>query len=143
MKNLKKFFVVIFAMPKNSKYKAKKIQVDGISFDSKKEANRYLELKSKERYGEIMDLQLQVPFQLLPAQYKEETIRAKSGKEKATKRLVERKVMYVADFLYIDSNTGEFVVEDVKGYKRSTAYSVYVMKRKLMLYIHGIQIKEV
>lgn len=130
-------------MLKRSKYKAKKIEIDGVQFDSKKESNRYLELKSKERRGEIRDLQLQVPFQLLPAQYKETTQYTKTGKEKTVKKLIERKVMYVADFVYIVCSSGEFVVEDVKGYKRSTAYSVYVMKRKLMLYIHGIQIKEV
>ena len=49
-----------------SKYNAKKVIVDGITFDSKKESKRYLELKQMQENGEIHDLQLQVPFELIP-----------------------------------------------------------------------------
>lgn len=129
-------------MPK-SKYKAKKYTVDGIEFDSKKEANRYLVLKNQERQGIIRDLQMQVPFVLIPAQY-EECIEytPKQRKEKRVRKLVEHKVSYVADFVYTRS-TGEVVVEDVKGYRKGTAYSVFVIKRKLMLERHCIKVVEV
>lgn len=129
-------------MPK-SKYRAKKFTVEGIEFDSKKEASRYIELKMLERRGEIRDLQMQVPFILIPAQYEERIeYTPKRNVEKRVKRLVEQKVSYVADFVYTRSN-GEIVVEDVKGYRRGTAYSVFVIKRKLMLERHGIKVVEV
>lgn len=124
------------------KYFSKKVIIDGISFDSKKESNRYLVLKNQERQGLIFDLQLQVPFVLIPAQYETVTeYTPKTHKEKTVKKLLERKLVYVADFVY--SRNGEIVVEDVKGYKNSTAYAVYVIKRKLMLYVHGIRIQEI
>lgn len=126
---------------KVSKYRAKKTVVDGIEFDSKKEATRYSELKLLERAGEIKNLQLQVPFVLIPAQYQEEKAITKRGKEKINTKLVERKITYIADFVYTKNE--EMIVEDVKGYKNSTAYEVYKIKRKLMLYIHGIRVQEV
>lgn len=130
-------------MKKNvSKYHAKKTVVDGIEFDSTKEANRYKELKILERAGKIKNLQMQVPFVLIPAQY-DEIIEytPKTHKEKKVKKLVERKLKYVCDFCYIKDGT--LVVEDVKGYKNSTAYEVYKIKRKLMLWIHNIRIVEI
>lgn len=128
---------------KTSKYRAKKIEVDGYSFDSKKEADRYLFLKSKERLGLIRDLQMQVPFVVIPAQYKFVTeYTPKTHKEKTVKKLAEQKVVYKADFVYTTYD-GELCVEDVKGYRKGTAYSVFVIKRKLMLERHGIQVIEV
>lgn len=130
-------------MKKNySKYKAKKVTVDGIEFDSKKEAAHYQELKLLERAGKIKNLQLQVPFVLIPAQY-EECIEytQKNHKEKKVKKLVEKKLSYIADFVF--EQDGKTIVEDVKGYRQSGAYSTYVIKRKLMLWIHGIRIQEV
>lgn len=125
-----------------SKYHSKKVTVDGIRFDSKKEANRYLELKQQERQGLISDLQMQVPFVLIPAQYDIHTeYTPKTHKEKQVKKLVEKKVVYKCDFLY--TRNGEVVVEDVKGYRNSTAYSVFALKRKMMLYFHGIHVVEV
>ena len=107
-----------------NKYGNRKVIHDGIEFDSMKEAYRYAELKLMQRAGVISDLQLQVPFELIPAQRKD-------GK------VVERAVNYVADFVY--KQDGQTVVEDTKGYKTSE----YIMKRKMMLYFHGIRIKEV
>lgn len=128
---------------KTSKYRAKKIEVDGQSFDSKKEAERYLYLKTQQRQGFIRDLQMQVPFVLIPAQY-EYSIKytGKKRKEKTVRKTIEKKVSYIADFVYTDAN-GEIVVEDVKGYRRGTAYSLFVIKRKLMLERHGIKVVEV
>lgn len=110
-----------------SKFNAKKYETESGVFDSKKEAARWDELRKKEVKGDISNLRRQVPFLLIPAQYVD-------GK------LIERSVRYVADFVY--ERDGETVVEDVKGYRKGTAYSYYVIKRKLMLYQYGIRIKE-
>lgn len=129
-------------MKKNvSKYHAKKTIVDGIEFASKKEANRYSELKILERAGKIKNLQMQVPFLLIPAQYEEEKIITERGKGKVQKKLIERKTVYKADFVY--TKNGEIVVEDVKGYRQAGAYNTFVIKRKLMLERYGIHIVEV
>lgn len=108
-----------------NKYYAKKGTVDGHTFDSKHEAERYSELKLLERAGQIENLQLQVPFQLLYPQ------RGEDGK------VVERGVKYIADFVYTEN--GKTVVEDAKGMRTPE----YIIKRKLMLWIHGIRIREV
>lgn len=105
-----------------NKYKNKKAWADGIQFDSTGERDRYLELKLLQRAGQIRDLQLQVKFELIPAQ---------RGKTRN-----ERPVNYIADFVYIKD--GEEVVEDFKGLRTQE----YIMKRKLMKYVNGIEIKE-
>lgn len=126
-------------MPK-SKYLAKKAEADGIQFASQKEMCRYLVLKEQERQGLISDLQMQVPFVLIPAQYEEVKTITKRGKEKISKKLIERKCQYVADFVY--TKNGEVVVEDTKGYRGSTAYATYAIKRKLMLWVHNVRVVE-
>lgn len=117
-----------------SKYHSKKIEVQGIQFDSKKEAARFKELQLMERAGQIQDLQRQVKYVLLPAQYRQ-FFDKKAHRWK--NRCVEREVCYIADFVY--EQDGKIVVEDTKGFKTKD----YIIKRKLMLYIHNIQIKEV
>lgn len=112
---------------KDSKYHSKKIVVDGITFDSEKEARRYGELMALRLAGEIRDLELQKSFELIPVQ------RDRAG------RVIERAVRYKADFYYYDVRRRCFVVEDTKGVRTDD----YIIKRKLMLYIHGIRIKEV
>lgn len=109
-----------------NKYGNKKTVVDGITFDSMKEANRWAELKLLERAGEIQNLQRQVPFVLIPKQ-------VRNGK------VVERPVIYKADFVYTES--GQEVVEDVKS--PITKTKEYILKRKLLLWQFGLQIKEV
>lgn len=125
------------------KYMSKKVTVDGITFDSKKEAARYCELKLMKRAGKIKDLELQKTFELIPAQREPDTIGARGGVKKG--KIIERAVTYTADFSYIDTKTGETVVEDVKGYRdpASAGIAKYILKRKLMLYIHGIKIREI
>jgi len=116
--------------------------VGGITFDSKKEARRYQELYFQQRAGEISDLELQRRFELIPAQYETYARYGKKGQRlKDGQRCIEKAVFYVADFTY--QKDGQMIVEDVKGYKGSTAYALFAMKRKLMLYIHGIRIKEI
>ena len=107
-----------------SKYGNRKTTIDGETFDSLHEAHRFCELKYMQRAGLISDLQRQVPFELLPSQ-------RRNGK------VVERPVKYVADFTYTEN--GETVVEDAKGLRTKE----YVLKRKLMLWQYGIQIREV
>ena len=124
-----------------SKYHSRKITWDGIKFDSRKEYQRYCELLLLEKAGKISDLQMQVKFLLLPAQYETLPRYGKNGKQlKGRKKLIEREVSYIADFVY--KLNGETVVEDVKGYKGGSAYSIFALKRKLMLHVHGIRIRE-
>lgn len=115
-----------FSERATSKYGSRKVEVDGILFDSRKEARRYAELRLMERAGEISMLERQVPFQLIPAQ------RDGNGK------VIERAVSYIADFVYINRN-GKRIVEDVKGFRTE----VYKIKKKLMLQIYGVRIQEV
>ena len=102
------------------KYNNTKIRVDGRLFDSKAEAARWQELQLLERAGEITELERQVEYELIP------------------KQKGERAVKYIADFRYKD-HEGKTVVEDTKGVKTP----VYILKRKLMLRVHGIRIREV
>ena len=92
-------------------------------FDSQKEFNRYAELALMQRAGKISDLQRQVRFELIPAQYKD-------GK------CIYRSCTYVADFVYMEN--GEKVVEDSKGFKTPE----YIIKKKLMFQRYGILVKE-
>lgn len=106
------------------KYRNKKVIVDGITFDSKREAKRFHELKELEKAGRISDLEMQVKFELIPSQ-------------RIDGKVVERACTYKADFVYKEN--GETVVEDTKGYRTPD----YIIKRKLMLYIHGIKVREI
>lgn len=113
-------------------------------FDSRKEERRYHELYMLEKAGQIFALRTQVPFELIPAQYETYERYGKDGKRlKDGQRLIERACIYRADFVYIDNSTGKTVVEDVKGYKDGAAYNIFSIKRKLMLHVYGIKIKEV
>lgn len=125
-----------------NKYGAVKVKaLDGTVYDSKKEHSRAIQLEMLLRAGKIKDLKRQVPFELIPAQYETVERYGKNGKRlKDGKKLIERKCEYVADFTYIDTETGEYVVEDVKGGGVRT--KEYLIKRKLML-LKGIKIREV
>lgn len=118
-----------------NKYHAQKVTVDGITFDSRAEARRYAYLRHLERQGKITDLKLQVPFEVIPAQ-REPDRRGPIGGIKRG-RLIERKAVYIADFAYY--RAGEYVVEDVKGRRTKD----FVLKRKLMLHVYGIRVREV
>lgn len=123
-----------------SKYHAKKVTVNGITYDSKKEASRHAELLLLERGGAITDLRRQVQFILLPAHYEAYERYGKKGQRlKDGRRCVERAVFYVADFTY--KQDGKLVVEDVKS--PATRTKDYILKRKMMLHINGIKIREV
>ena len=107
-----------------NKFGNKKITFMGETFDSKREYERYRELRLMERAGAIHDLMRQVKFLLVPAQYE-------NGK------CVERPVYYIADFTYWEGD--KMIVEDAKGVRTPE----YIIKRKLMLQQHGVRIREV
>lgn len=105
-----------------SKYNNQKIRVSGEVFDSKREYNRWCELRLLERSGIICNLQRQVKFRLIDSQ--------------KTSERTERPCDYIADFVYYEN--GSRVVEDCKGMRTD----VYKIKRKLMLEKYNISIKE-
>lgn len=125
-----------------SKYKNKKVTNDYGTFDSQKEALRAYKLKRMESEGEITNLKMQVPFELIPQQKLKEprpTI-DEHGRPTGTMQRTETAVKYIADFVYTDKD-GHIVVEDTKSpITRTTEYRI---KRKLMKWIHGIEIHEV
>jgi hypothetical protein len=122
-----------------NKYNARKITVGSDVFDSKKEAKRYLVLIQFEKEGKLSNLKRQVKYILIPAQREPDKTGARGGRIQG--KLIERECSYVADFVY--ERDGKTVVEDVKGYKQGGAYAVFSIKRKLMLYIHGLRVKEI
>ena len=128
---------------KGSKYNTKKVKVGDIEFDSQKEAKRYVELQFLLEQGKIKDIELQKEFVLIPTQREPDVIGKRGGVKKG--RVIEQSVKYVADFVYIDTETGETIVEDVKGFrdKASAGIAKYIIKRKMMLYFHGIRIREI
>ncbi len=101
-----------------SKYHAVRVEMDGIKFDSVKEAKRYKQLQLLERAGEIQNLRMQVPFILFE------------------KNKYGRAIKYIADFVYEEN--GQTIVEDTKGYKTD----VYKLKRRIMAEVHGVIIRE-
>ena len=125
---------------KSKYYNVKKRSSDGILHDSTKEASRWEKLRLLQKAGKIIDLQRQVRYELIPAQYETYERYSKKGQRlKDGVKLIERKCEYVADFVYTDAVTGERIVEDTKGVKTKD----YIIKRKLMYAVHGIKIKEV
>lgn len=123
-----------------NKYHSKKIEVGGIIFDSKKEAKRYSELLLLERAGAITDLERQVKYILIPAQRESSAEIYTKGKNKGCfkpGKLLEKECAYKADFVYKEN--GKTVVEDTKGFRTKD----YIIKRKLMLHVYGIRIREV
>lgn len=108
--------------PRKNKYNACKTE----GYDSKKEHRRASLLKALARSGEISELREQVKYVLIPTQ------RDPSG------TLLEKECSYRADFVYRDKE-GNLVVEDTKGVRTAE----YKLKKKLMLRVHGIRIKEI
>lgn len=130
-----------FGRTKKNKYNARKVEYDGILFDSQKEVLRYKELSLLRSEGIISNLQRQVKYVLIPTQREPAVLGPRGGVKPG--KLIENECSYLADFVYTVNETGETVVEDVKGYKKGEAYKVFTIKRKLMLFVYGIQVKEV
>lgn len=107
---------------RGSKYNAKKTTIDGIEFDSAREAKRYTRLRAMEDEGKIQHLRLQVPFELVPS-FECDGVKYRGMK-------------YIADFVYY--RDGKQVVEDTKGVKTAE----YKLKKKLMAYVNHVNIEE-
>lgn len=117
-----------------NKYNSRKVAVDGIAFDSVREARRYKELKLMQQAGKISDLRLQVPFELVPALYEHSGEIYTKGKRKGQPKrgkCIEKAVVYKADFVYTEN--GCQIVEDAKGVPTKD----YIIKRKLFKQIYG------
>lgn len=114
----------------SNKFHAEKVN----GYASRKEYNRAQQLQLLQRSGAISNLREQVTYTLIPAQY------GSCGVDSNGRwSLLERACKYVADFVYTDNSTGQTIVEDTKGVRTKE----YIIKRKLMLYLHGIRIKEI
>lgn len=123
-------------IPSKSKYGNRRVFRNGKWFDSAHEADRFVQLSLMQKAGRISDLQTQVPFELIPTQREPDTVGKRGGVKLG--KCIEKSCVYYADFVYIDKD-GNKVVEDSKGVKTEA----YKIKKKLMLYRHGIRIKEV
>lgn len=120
---------------KKNKYRACKVELDGNVFDSRKEFSRYCELHQAQENGEISNLRTQVKYELIPKQKLEEP-RLVNGKYQRN----ESAITYIADFVY--EKDGKTIVEDVKS-AQTRKLPTYVVKRKLMKYIHNIELREI
>ena len=112
---------------KFTKYRNKKVEYEGIKFDSIKERNRYIQLKDLEKDNKISNLKLQVKYLLIPRQTDE------FGKFKY------HPITYIADFEYKNNSTGEIITEDTKGVKTPE----YKLKKKLFYHIYKKDIIEI
>lgn len=121
------------------KYGNKKVIIDGIEFDSKKEGDYYLYLKQLQGEGIISNLRLQVSYEIIPAVWGEKIVQLKT-KTKTVPYSIQRATHYLADFVYVETATGKEHVVDVKG-KTAPLTKEFRLKQKLMLYRHGITVK--
>lgn len=118
-------------MKKKNKFSAEKcFDLYGNEYDSKAERDRGNTLFRKQMEGSIKNLERQKTYVLIPTQTRDDGV-------------TERKCSYIADFVYNEVPSGRLVVEDVKGYKDGAAYRLFCIKRKLMLAVHGISVKEI
>lgn len=109
---------------RKNKYNARKVKFDGHTFDSKAEYNRYMELRySKQERGTISDLEVHPRFKLQPA------FTDSQGKR-------HRAIYYEGDFAYTEADTGQRIVEDVKGGK-ATQTATFRLKEKMFWYKYG------
>lgn len=113
-----------------SKYNNKKVTIGKLSFDSKKEYQRYQQLTALEQQGLISQLELQKRFELIPSVKYKHAKRAKPA------------IRYYADFVYVDTATGELIVEDVKS-PATRKNPAYVIKKHLMMALKNIEISEI
>lgn len=129
----------IFKREKAQKYKNKKIEIDGILFDSTKEGKRYLVLKQALDKGEIQGLQLQVKYEIIPS-IKEEYVEHLKTKDKIKTRTLQLPITYTCDFQYMKN--GGLVVEDVKASPKMLPKE-FILKEKLMFWKYRIKIRKV
>lgn len=125
---------------KQSKWHNTPCEYNGIKFDSHKERDRYIFLKSLEDKGVISDLKCQVRYTVIPTVYGEREVQLKT-KTKIEKYTVQKASYYYADFTY--TYNGETIVEDVKGDPNTTLTGEYQLKKKMMLAFNNIEVIEV
>lgn len=126
---------------KTSKYRNKKVIIEGIEFDSKREGQRYLVLKDAQERGFISNLELQPKFELIPA-IREEYVKHLKTKDKIETRTVQLAITYKADFRYIKD--GQTIVEDVKASPKMAALDkAFLIKEKLFRWHFGFSLKRV
>lgn len=126
-------------MKRKQKYNASKTTIDGIIFDSRKEAKRYLFLKDLERSGDISNLHRQVTYELLPAVTEQVIIRLKT-KLKSAIRTLQRPITYRADFVYC--RDGKVITEDVKASPKMIPAD-FKIKEKLFFYKYKYRITKI
>ena len=126
-------------MIKRSKYGNRKVTIEGINFDSEREAKRYLILKDYQNKGDISDLKMQVVYELIPAikELKTVVLKTKTIQKEVT---IQQAITYRCDFTYIKDE--KLIVEDVKISPKMLPPE-YKLKKKLLRYVHGIDIREV
>lgn len=126
---------------KGNKYGNKKVEYNGLKFDSKKEKDRYIFLKEQEKLGNIQDLQLQVKYELIPA-IKEEYVEHLKTKDRVRTRTVQLAITYTCDFQYYKN--GELITEDVKASPKSASLDKsFILKEKIFRWKFGRPIKRV
>ena len=120
-----------------NKYHARHVEYDGLKFDSQKELLRFQELSLLCSQGIISELRRQVKYILIPSQREPGLVGPRGGIKPG--KVIENECSYIADFVYRLNESGETIVEDTKGFKTKD----YIIKRKLMLFVYGIRIKEI
>ena len=140
----------MFKFNPKHKFNNKRMSTPDGEFDSKGEWERWLFLKEAQKNGQIKDLERQVRFTLIPTQYRTEIVHLKT-KDKEVQRVAEREVTYTADFVYKrpkrvvpvglfgGAEVWERVVEDFKGFPNDR----WPLKKAMMLYFHGVAVREV
>lgn len=121
---------------RNRYFGTKKVEFEGITFDSAYERDRYRVLREAQKRGHISDLRLQVVFTVIPKQTELVEVKLKT-KTKIVEKFCEHPVTYSADFVYVKD--GKEIIEDQKG---GWLTEDYVLKRKMMRYF-GHPIREV
>jgi len=126
---------------RTNKYKNIPAEADGYYFDSRKERDYYIYLREQQKQGKISDLKMQVSYEIIPAVWVEEVKHLKT-KDKVIRRCDQRAAYYVADFVYMNNETGKEEVVDVKS-AITRMNSEYRLKKKMMYAFNGIKIKEI
>ena len=132
-----------FKFGRKSKYNNKKVEYNGMTFDSKKERDRYIVLFEAQCRGEISNLETQVKYVLIPAIREEYEVQLKTKTITKT-RTVQKAITYTADFRYFHNERQEWVVSDVKASPMQASLDkTFIIKEKIMFALKGIKIQRV
>jgi hypothetical protein len=135
--------MAFFKFGKRSKYGNTKVQYEGITFDSKKERDRYIVLKEAQERGIISHLETQVKYVLIPAVREEYEVPLKT-KTVIKTRTLQKAITYTADFRYYHNEREEWVVSDVKASPMAASLDkCFILREKMMFALKGIKINRV